>query len=201
MTLRARPRHLEAQHGRALIAWGDKLAATIPELNWLFHVPNGLKLGDADPKKAAMRAALAKAEGLRKGVLDYCLPYRSACGRFSALWIELKSPDVEGDADGGLSQEQRDFGNAVVGQGARVAVCYRWTEAAAVILNHLRNPAPEPRGLAPFADVDVAQIVQARTPRLLQYQPVRRGPRNLTTPKDNRADRPQRASAAPRRRR
>lgn len=178
-------RHLEAQHGRALIGWADRLAPTIPELGWLFHVPNGLKLGGTgstpqDRRIAAMRAALAKAEGLRSGVWDYHLPFRSACGAHPSLWVELKRPEHEHAADGGLSDDQRRFGNAVAGQGARVAVCFRWTEAAAVILNHLRNPHAEPRGLAPFADVDVGQIVLVRTPHLLAYQPVRRTQKTIT---------------------
>ena len=177
----------------------------MPELRWLFHVPNGLKLGGTgstpqDRRVAAMRSALAKAEGLRKGVWDYHLPFRSACGAFASLWIELKSPDVEGDADGGLSQEQRDFGITVAGQGARVAVCYRWTGAAAVILNHLRNPLPEPRGLPPFAHVDLVQILR-RTGELLAYQPMRRPRSNLTAPQDTRAPRPSNRRGPTRRRR
>ncbi len=179
-------RHLEAQHGRALIGWADKLAPTIPELGWLFHVPNGLDLGgDRSTPRArqigAIRAALAKAEGLRAGVWDYHLPFRSACRAFSSLWVELKRPEHEHKADGGLSDDQQKFGNVVAGQGVRVAVCFRWDEAAAVILNHLRNPHADPRGLAPFSHVDVAQILESRTPRLLSYQPVRRTSKTITS--------------------
>jgi hypothetical protein len=186
MTLRATPRHLEAQHGRALIEWADKLVPTIPELRWLFHVPNGLKMGgtgstEKDRRVAAMRAALAKAEGLRKGVWDYHLPFRSACGHYPSLWIELKSPNEEFSADGGLSDDQREFGNAMRAQGARPAVCFRWDQAAAVVLNHLRTPVPHPSPIAPFTHVDVAAILLSDTPRLLSYQPVRRAAKTITS--------------------
>jgi hypothetical protein len=68
-----------------------------PELRLLYAVPSG---GDRHP----IVAAKMRAEGVRAGVPDYCLPV--ARGGYHGLYIELKT------ATGYASREQRDLMHA-----------------------------------------------------------------------------------------
>lgn len=49
----------------------------------IFHIPNG-------GKRAKAEAARFKAEGVRPGVPDLCIPV--ARGRYHSLYIEMKAP-------------------------------------------------------------------------------------------------------------
>ena len=78
---------------RGCVRWADAQAGALPELNALFHPPNG---GHRDARTGARMKEL----GAKAGVPDLCLPIvrpvtwtngdRQAAG---ALWIELKSPN------------------------------------------------------------------------------------------------------------
>lgn len=142
-----RNRHIESEHGRALIKWRDRAKATRPEVAWLHHIPNGIVFGSE--KKAGMM----KAEGLTKGVLDYFLPVK----RFKAvlypgrvvpsdaggLYIELKAPGLENHARGGMTEKQEEFATFVHGQGYVVALCYHWDQARQAVEAYLDgNPIP-----------------------------------------------------------
>lgn len=85
---------------------------------------------------SALRGSRARAEGVRKGVPDMFLPYPIRF--YAGLYIELKKPSVKPKqgGKGGLSQEQINFRDYVLGMGYAWSVCYGWREAADCIKNY-----------------------------------------------------------------
>lgn len=93
-----------------------------PELRLLYHIPNG-------GLRQRTVARKLRAEGVKPGVSDYCLPVaRAGC---HGLYIELKA------IDGVRSPEQRAFVDAVRAQGYRAEFCAGWVEAWRVICDYL----------------------------------------------------------------
>ena len=99
--------------------WASLAAGTYPELRLMYHIPN-------EGKRSVVRGAQMKAEGLRKGVPDICLPV--ARHGFHALYIEMKRRK-----DSRLTEEQRGWIDALNRVGNRAVVCYGWDEARAEI--------------------------------------------------------------------
>lgn len=120
----------ESSHQIALFRWAAVAEATRPELALLYSVPNG----GARHKATAGRL---KAEGVRAGVPDVCLPVPR--GGFGALYIELKAPREPGSTKraGRLSQAQADFGAALLRAGNDWRVAYGWDEARRQIEGYL----------------------------------------------------------------
>lgn len=112
--------HLEQS---ALIEWWRMVHARfgLPEYA-LFAIPNG------GARHVAVAGKL-KAEGVRKGVFDLCLPVPR--GNHTALWIEMKFGKNR------PSDDQKMFGEFVRSQGGCCAVCYGWLEAKQVIERYL----------------------------------------------------------------
>lgn len=140
-------RHIESQHGRALISWRDRAKKTTrPEVEWLHHVPNGVVMG------SEKLAGMLKAEGLTKGVLDYLLPVSHLFDGdlHAGLYLELKAPGLENHKNGGLSDDQVKFAKFVHAQGYVVVLCYHWHQAKDAIeayldgkpIPHLWSPTP-----------------------------------------------------------
>jgi hypothetical protein len=111
----------------------------VPELKWIHHIPNGGSRGN-DVRSQQIRGAKLKAEGVRSGVSDICLPVRRAgC---SGLYIEMKRPSEKPKREGsrgGISDEQRDFGAFIQSQGFGFVVCYSWEEARDIIIAYLKS--------------------------------------------------------------
>jgi len=127
----------EAAHQTALFAWAALQVKRWPELRWLHHIPNGGSRGDSAQSRA-IRGGQLKAQGVRTGVADLCLPVRR--GEFSGLYIEMKKPaekPVKATSKGGVSDDQAEFGAFVKAQGFGWCVCYSWEEASAVIVQYL----------------------------------------------------------------
>jgi hypothetical protein len=121
----------EHAHQVALFAWAAQ--SCIPELKWLFAIPNG---GLRDK----ITASKLKAEGLRSGVSDIMLPVPRLINDFMichGLFIEMKQSQYRGRKNGGLSEAQEEFAHYVNGQGYRFVVCYSWIEAKDSILHYL----------------------------------------------------------------
>lgn len=117
----------EAQEQITLFSWAAVQA--IPELALLYHIPNGGSRHKAE-------AARLRAEGVRAGVPDLCLPVpRGGC---HGLYIELKR--LRG---GRLSEQQRAWLDALGKQGYAVAVCKGWEEAAETIQRYLEGKSIE----------------------------------------------------------
>lgn len=117
-----KPRHLESKHGQALFRWSQLCLEAHPELDLLYHVPNGGRRGKAE-------AAIMKAEGVRAGMPDYHLPV--ARGEFVGLWIELKAPG------GRVSPAQRERMEALRKAGHRCEVAVGWEAARNLLIEYL----------------------------------------------------------------
>lgn len=109
-----------------VFTWASRQLKVYPELAWLFHVPNG-------GHRSAAVAGKLKAQGVKPGVPDLCLPVP----RFGkhGLWIEMKTQD------GQVRKPQKAWIAFLREAGYRVEVCRSFDEARAVLLGYL-NPAP-----------------------------------------------------------
>ncbi|WP_272947442.1 VRR-NUC domain-containing protein [Variovorax sp. JS1663] len=81
---------------RACADWVFAHEGIYPFLRWLMHVPNG-------GLRSRGEAGRMRAMGVRKGVVDWILPFPSPTGRYTGLAIEVKSNR------GTVSDEQQDF--------------------------------------------------------------------------------------------
>ena len=125
---RRSPEHDEQ---RALFSWAALMSKQIPELAYLFAVPNGARTSMSVAKKL-------KAEGLKAGVPDIFLPvpkvdfWETKDGNdYHGLWIEMKA------AKGKLSADQKRWITFLESQGYKCCVCYSWLQAKDVILTYL----------------------------------------------------------------
>jgi hypothetical protein len=125
----------------ALITWANLSAAAHPELGLLFAIPNGSFLGDGVKRLAsgkavslgAIRSRKLKAEGVKTGVPDLCLPV--ARGGFHGLYIEMKRTQ-----GGTLSPEQKQWRQDLIEQGYHVALCKGQPAAQHTLTTYLTLP-------------------------------------------------------------
>lgn len=134
------------EHGMQAAVFAWSVTSGIPELKWLFAIPNGF-FGSAAQK------GKMKAEGLRSGVADIMLPISrvgAICFEnknnefisnkplyYCGLFVEMKQEKYRGRHNGGLSDEQEAFAHFVTGQGYKFMIAYTWIEAKDGILNYL----------------------------------------------------------------
>ena len=130
---RAPRKNVEEQHGIALMQWAARAVAKYPELAWLHHIPNGGGRSKAEAGKM-------KAQGVRKGVLDYFLP-APGFHRWRGLYVELKADGQQGKARGGMSTDQVEFATFVDAHGFVVCLCYDWHQAKEAIEAYLGGTA------------------------------------------------------------
>ena len=109
----------------ALFRWAQWNAGQWPELRWMYAIPNG------SARHIAVAAKL-KAEGVKAGIPDICLPVPR--GGFGALYIELKAKG------GRVSQAQRAALDALWKVGNATTVAYGWEEASHCISSYLQAP-------------------------------------------------------------
>ena len=109
----------ESQEQITVFNWVAYQLGKWPELELLHHVPNG-------GKREAREATRMKAEGVKKGVPDLCLPV--ARGKYHGLYVEMKR--VEG---GKVSQDQKWWLEKLAEQGYKATVCRGAEEAITVI--------------------------------------------------------------------
>jgi len=115
--------HLEDDACIALMRWKQLNMKRLPELDMLFHVPNG-------GTRAVREAARFKRMGVQPGVPDYFLDVPR--GAFHGLRIEMKSPT------GKVSDEQKDWLYRLNKHGYCAVVCYGWEDAAKMIESYLK---------------------------------------------------------------
>ena len=115
----------ESTEQRNLFAWAAMQSAAWPQLRLLYHVPNG-------GYRTAAEAARFRAEGVRPGVPDLCLPV--ARKGYHGLYIELKRR-----RGGRASEEQVWWLTQLRDEGYCAAICCGWEEAAAHIMDYLRG--------------------------------------------------------------
>jgi hypothetical protein len=118
----------EHQHQKALIQWADASAAAYPELKLLYAIPNG-------GHRTKRTAAKMRAEGVRRGVPDLCLPV--ARGGFHGLYIELKRPRAKSVSPGKLTAEQLQWHEALDRQGYLVQTCWGWEAAQSALREYI----------------------------------------------------------------
>lgn len=108
----------------ALMRLVDMHKGRWPELGMLYAVPNG---GDRHPAVAAK----LRAEGVKAGVPDLCLPVPR--GGYHGLYVEMKR---QGKST--TSAVQKAWVHALKHQGYRAEVCKGATEAWEVIQEYMR---------------------------------------------------------------
>lgn len=113
----------KAQEQMTLFSWAAMQSGKYPELNLLYHVPNGGSRHKAE-------AGRLRAEGVKAGVPDLCLPV--ARGQYHGLYIELKR-----QRGGRTSDHQSEWLDALSAQGYKAALCYGWEQAAGTIIEYL----------------------------------------------------------------
>jgi hypothetical protein len=116
---------LEAVEQTLLFQWARLQSGKYPELELMYHVPNG-------GSRNRVEAARLKGQGVRAGVPDICLPV--ARGSKHGLYIELKRTK-----GGRVSEEQTGWIEALEAQGYAVAICKGWEAASETILKYLKG--------------------------------------------------------------
>lgn len=119
--------HLEQ---RALFTWAGLMKKHYKELALMYAIPNG---GDRHPGTARK----LKAEGVKAGVPDVCLPVSR--GPYHALYIEMKRPEVKvmGQDKGRTSAVQQKWITGLTNAGNAVVVCYGFEQAKRIIIDYL----------------------------------------------------------------
>ena len=108
----------EADEQSAFFRWLAFAANGDKRLALFYHIPNGGSRNKAE-------AARLKAQGVRAGVPDLCLPV--ACGGYHGLYIEMKvGKNI-------ATEEQKQWLRAHRKQGHYTAVCYGWQAAKAAV--------------------------------------------------------------------
>lgn len=105
-----------------LFRWALYQEGKYPELELMHHIPNGGKRDISTAKRL-------KAEGVKAGVPDICLPVPR--GKFHGLYIELKAGDNK------TTENQDKWLKKLSKQGYCTAVSYGWEEASKVIVTYL----------------------------------------------------------------
>lgn len=113
----------EAEEQTLLFRWAELARGKYPELEMLFHVPNG-------GSRNQIEAARLKAQGVKAGVPDIWLPVPR--GKYHGLVIELKR--LKG---GRTSREQVQWITSLNVHGYKAVVCRGWIEARAEIERYL----------------------------------------------------------------
>lgn len=113
----------ESAEQQALFDWAELMKARCPELALLYHIPNG-------GQRAAATATRLKAEGVKPGVPDVCLPV--AKGAYHGLYLEMKVGKNK------PTPHQRWWLEQLKKQNYFTAVAYNFTEAAAIITQYLK---------------------------------------------------------------
>lgn len=121
----------EDREQAALFEWAGYHEVKHPELRALYAIPNGGKRSKAE-------AAILKATGVKRGVVDVCLPVQR--GGYGSLWIEMKRP---GNIKG-TTPEQRDWIALMLELGNLALVCDSWSMASDAILHYLNLERPKP---------------------------------------------------------
>lgn len=119
----ASPVPTESNEQQTLFGWAKWMEYKWPELRLLYHIPN-------EGKRSRRTGARLKAEGLKTGVPDICLPVPR--GEHHGLYIELKRRK-----NSKTTQDQMDWIEDLNAQGYVAAVCEGCDEAISLITSYL----------------------------------------------------------------
>lgn len=114
----------ESQEQINLFKWAGFASCKYPDLEWMYHIPNGGKRDIGTAKKL-------KAEGVKSGVPDICLPVpRSG---FHGLYIEMKVGKNK------TTDNQDRWLEVLSEQGYKTCICYGWESASEVLIKYLEG--------------------------------------------------------------
>ena len=116
---------LESDLQRAIFVWRDTIVKDYPELEWLYHCPNG-------EKRDSFTAQRLKQQGVKSGILDLALDV--ARGGYHGLRIELKRP---GGKCRPPSKEQASYIQFLTEQGYYARISNDFEECKSIILGYL----------------------------------------------------------------
>lgn len=119
----ASPEISESAEQQVLFRWARMMSGKHPELELLYHIPN-------EGKRSYKTGARMKAEGLKGGVPDICLPV--ARDGHHGLYIELKRIK-----NSRVTEEQLKWLENLARQGYVAAVCRGADEAIDLITRYL----------------------------------------------------------------
>lgn len=108
-----------------LINWCNDHLHSYPELDLLYHVPNGVSM-------TIGYARLFKRLGMRAGVSDYCLPV--ARGYYHALYLEMKA------GNGKLSPAQKRWIDSMRKEGNLALVACGFEAGRDALIEYLCLP-------------------------------------------------------------
>jgi len=111
----------------ALFQWAALHIRKYPPLEWIYHIPNG-------GKRYITTAYRLKAEGVKAGVPDICLPYPA--GVYHGLYIEMKA------GKNAATEIQNKWLDGLAANGYLTAVCNGWEVAARLIVQYLEGVTP-----------------------------------------------------------
>lgn len=117
----------EGDEQRKLFDWAD-IASNLLKyegLDLMFHIPN-------EGKRSRYSGGKLKSEGLKRGVVDVCLPVPR--GKYHGLFFEMKYNNNK------LTYEQKKFLRGVKAQGYATWVCYSAEEAIELITQYYKLP-------------------------------------------------------------
>lgn len=115
-------RMYESAEQQALFRWAALSERAHPELELMYHIPN-------EGVRTAANGARLKAEGMRAGVPDICLPV--ARGSYNSLYIELKARKNK------PTEAQEKWIAALNAAGNLAVVCWGWEAAKKTIETYL----------------------------------------------------------------
>lgn len=118
----------EATEQTALFRWAGLMSGQFPEIEMLYHIPNG-------GSRNKIEAAHLKQQGVKAGVPDLCLPV--ARGEYHGLYIELKYGKNK------PTENQKRWINLLRSQNYKAEVAYGWEEASKIILEYLKSTRVE----------------------------------------------------------
>lgn len=121
-TVRRKSGNDEHKEQAALFRWADLQRARWPELRLMYAIPNG-------GRRDVVTGAMLKAEGVKAGVPDLCLPV--ARTKYHGLYIELKTKT------GKPSKQQLRWLESLSSQGYLTAICHGWLPASRLIASYL----------------------------------------------------------------
>lgn len=116
----------------------------VPILKRMFAIPNG-------GQRSKITAANLKAEGVKRGVPDVCLPLpivSEPCEgsarvgtftRYCGLYIEMKRPKSGSNQAGSTSPDQDDWIAYLRSVGYAVSVCFDWRSAAKEVQSYVER--------------------------------------------------------------
>ena len=119
----------ESAEQQWLFKWAAYESGAHPELELMYHIPN-------EGQRSRATGGRLRAEGLKKGVPDICLPV--ARMGFHGLYIELKRIK-----NGRATEEQRAWLKKLTAEGYLACICHGGQAAAEVITDYLNG---KPKG-------------------------------------------------------